>query len=468
VELDKIKNKIIISGSAGVGKTRIIKDNIDKQGSIITALSKSASAGSYSFGQSTTKLLFSFFINTEYFEMYKKEVSGLESMINKILTNTPIPNDFKYQTYKKQFISKKMLEAFIFSREDKIDETISTRCYWNAVKKIMDEKDYEVFKHLKNQMNELLWKWIDNFIDIVFNGKMEIVNNPQKDIKLVFDEFTMIDSRRLEVIITLLQSRYNITHLVLVGDVAQLPSISGNNICNDIRWTRLLDDFKQYRLMKLWRFENNKNDIITKVVELPHLNEIEKISVCQQINDIMRNRRSKFNKQDIKFTISFTNNMCNVYNTNIENSNAYRRSSNDLETKSKKISQDVIDYFNGMDNINKIYAVNEYYLSELNIIRYKTHKLFQPFWNNGNRHYHSCTVHKSQGLTIENGLKTIVDIRGSQNFGGGLAYTAMTRNSNFDDVILYEDIYPHQFEIPSIYKFKFIELHDYKPLIAEL
>ena len=466
MNLDLIKNKIIISGAAGTGKTRIIKDYLDKNGSIITALSKSASAGTYLYGQSTTKLLFSFFFDTEYFKMYSKEVSGLESMIKKILTNSSISNDFKYQTYKKQVINKKLLEAFIFSKEDKIDETISTRCYWNAVRTIMNEEDYESFKHLKSQMNELLWKWIDNFIDIVFNKEIEIKNNPQKDIKLIVDEFTMIDSKRLEVLITLLQSVYNITTLILIGDVAQLPSVSGTNICNDNKWLRLLDDFKQYKLMKLWRFQNNINNIITKVVELPHLNENDKLDVCQQINDIMRHRRSVFNKDDIRFAVAFTNNACNVYN-NIITSNAYRRSDNDLETKSSKISQSMKDYFNEKDSNNMIYAIDENYLSILNNVRYKLHKLFQPFWNKGVKNYHSATIHKLQGITIENGIKTLIDLRGGQNFNG-LAYTAITRNSNFDDIILYEDIYPHQFNVPSLYKFKFVELYDYSPLIKEL
>ena len=473
MDLDLIKNKIIISGAAGTGKTRIVKDYLDKEGSIITSLSKSASAGTYSKGRSTTKVLMGFFIFTKYFDQFKKEVRGLDENLNQIVERNNIPDDFKYVNTKKQVIDKKMLLNFIYCKEDKINEAIPTRSYTTAMERVLSEEDCNRVKAIRMEKIDKLWEHIDIFVDEVFDKKIEIYNKPKDDIKLVFDEFTMIDSRRLEVIITLLQSRYHITHLVLVGDVAQLPSVSGKNVCNDNKWLNLLDEFKQYKLMTLWRFKDNLDNIITRIIELPYLNEKDKLDVCKQINDIMSEKRNKYAEKDIQFAISFLNKACLFYEDIIVKNNvfrdiiAHRRSSSDLMTKSKKIDQLTIDYFNEKDISNKIYSIDKGYLSILDRARYKKYKLFQAFWNNKMRCYHSATVHKMQGITVEDGIKTSVDLQRGEFFNG-LAYTAITRNSNFDDVVLVGDIAPDQFKIPSLYNFKFFELHDYEPLINEL
>lgn len=487
MNLDRIKNKIIISGSAGSGKTYLIKNHFDieddaekdkKENIYIFSISKSSSKETYNAGRTISSFLYKYFksLNTtrSLYEQFLNDIRNGANEINFILDKYNFNEDYVFK-YKNKEILYIDLRNYIFLEEDLLPDNISDLEYDIIMRRTFSKEDYIQITDIRSGLQEILWRYLDLFSQFIDENQEEfkLTDKEDKEVKVIFDEFSMIPTDKINAILTLLQRRCHITHLLFVGDIAQLPPVTGNNIMNDDYWITELDNFKKYKLMKLWRFK--ETDMINDIAKLPYADYETKINICNTINKIMYNRLQDKDKNDVDFAIAYTNADC-LKMEELE-SNAFRRSKyklvpigfeewDDFPLMDDEIDS-LIDYFNNKINqTNVIYNVNSAKLRSLMTlhenfnVKKNAHKLFQAFYNNGVKCWHSATVHKLQGVTIEKGIKTTISLKGNYD-NAGLAYTAITRNADFDDVIMVSKLTPTMFYIPSRYKFKdFIELFD--------
>lgn len=534
MNIDVIPNKIIISGSAGTGKTYLVKNHLDIDNkdvkdekrknpllkkmseedlkkvdvdtTFIFSISRSASVNTYHHGVTITSFLFKRFKKMSFCEkLYHEYLDAVKLYIDQICHVTDL---YMFESTTAFKIGKKTLYwpglfAWIILDEDNIRSDVSDREHNIIMRETFNESDYIRIMNLRRIIQNIIWEYIDMFVDLVNENQKEfqVTEKRNREIRVVFEEFSMIPTDKINAVLTLLQNSRFIKYLFFVGDIAQLPPIDGNNIMNDDFWVSKLDDFKIYKLMKLWRFK--KNEMIQEIAKLPYVSYDEKVKICDHINEIMYGRIKDKKISDVDFMIAYTNEDC-VKVSDIK-SNAFRRTDQQVryfeelkemsdsakdfddifkivdekEKEKREVSQDslfdeynfesVADYFNKLDQTNRIYKVNKTMLNQLiknahyfNLSENAIYnKVFSGFYNSGIKCMHSATVHKMQGITIESGIRTFISLRGNRDVSG-LAYTAITRNADFNDIHLACGIKPSMFYIPSLYNFegKMIELHD--------
>lgn len=492
-------------------KTTSIKkqNNTD---TIITSISKNASKNSYENGCTIASILLNFY-NKIYFrdlildeelqnpiislyESRKKETAELKSNIINILKNVGIRklDDFPKHIQKiildntsaEIIMDYLILNTFVDIYSGSIE--VSSNVNKAVVQFVKDrtKKQYKEIKTLRNELSDILWKYNDYLINKIVEDRKLYREAYDRRIKsnicLIFDEFSMIPYKTIQAVISILRMSYNIETLILVGDIAQLPPINEENVMNNKEWCTELANFKSFKLNKLYRKTETENNISEYIVQLPYMNRTGKIQVCEAVNDIMSKRKKEYSDKDFDFAISYRNTDAIEYEKNMYKSNSYiintEEESDYIGIKEfeydkvilSKINLDLLEletYINKLeyntvynidDNILDILDKNKMYFTGIN-------KLWKPFYNKTKENYaicfHSATVHKTQGTTIENNVKTVVDLNGSY-IPQGLHYVAITRNKNFDDLILKQIIKPEHFIIQSIFTFpNMITINEY-------